>query len=71
MNGCAVHRNGWRMTNEHERPVPHDDLDDSWFDLPVLEPAPRKAREPEAELDESWFDRPGKGLRRSDVIGPR
>lgn len=48
-----------------------DELDDSWFDLPVIvdEPTPKKARTPEDELDESWFDRPGRGLRRSDVLG--
>lgn len=71
MNACAIRCNGLRMTSEHDRPVPHDDLDDSWFDLPVIEPAVRKTREPEAELDDSWFDRPGGGLRRSDVIVPR
>ena len=56
-----------------------DELDDSWFDLPILTDAtPAKVvvtaskpaqREADAELDESWFDRPGHGLRRSDVLG--
>lgn len=46
-----------------------DELDDSWFDLPVITSEPKKARQPEDELDDSWFDRPGGGIRRSDVIG--
>ncbi len=51
-----------------------DELDDSWFDLPVVtdvraRPSSPPRRDPEAELDDSWFDRPGQGLRRSDVIG--
>ena len=66
---------------EHE----NDELDDSWFDLPVVvrpvdvatvdvarEPAPverARPRTPEDELDDSWFDRPGRGIRRSDVLG--
>jgi hypothetical protein len=46
-----------------------EDLDDSWFDLPVITPAPKKQRAPEDELDDSWFDRPGRGIRRKDVPG--
>lgn len=46
-----------------------EDLDDSWFDLPVITTEPKKARQPEDALDDSWFDRPGGGIRRSDVIG--
>jgi hypothetical protein len=46
-----------------------DELDDSWFDLPVIVEAPKKPRAPEDELDDSWFDRPGGGIRRSDVLG--
>ena len=53
-----------------------DELDDSWFDLPIVTEIPVKAspsrpvpRGPEADLDDSWFDRPGHGIRRSDVLG--
>ncbi len=47
-----------------------DELDDSWFDLPVITELPtKKVRAPEADLDDSWFDRPGGGIRRSDVLG--
>lgn len=59
-------------TNKTARPGAEgaDALDDSWFDLPVLVDAPaKKTRAPEDALDDSWFDRPGKGIRRSDVLG--
>ncbi len=46
-----------------------DDLEDSWFDLPVILDKPKKVRAPEDDLDDSWFDRPGGGIKRSDVIG--
>lgn len=51
--------------------VERDALDDSWFDLPVISTLPKKERhDPENDaLDDSWFDRPGRGLRRSDVLG--
>jgi hypothetical protein len=63
------------MDTTNGSPRPHgegrDELDDSWFDLPVIEDAPpeKKVRAPEDELDDSWFDRPGGGLRRIDVLG--
>jgi hypothetical protein len=69
------------MTNLNERSSRpsgevRDELDDSWFDLPIIAEAAPAAitvkparREAEAELDESWFDRPGHGIRRSDVLG--
>ncbi len=44
-----------------------DELDDSWFDLPILT-TPPPPRAPEDELDDSWFDRPGGGIKRSDVL---
>lgn len=68
------------MANASERSRPsgegRDELDDSWFDLPVITdahvtPSAPRAREPESELDDSWFDRPGHAIRRSDVIGRR
>jgi hypothetical protein len=48
-----------------------DELDDSWFDLPVIDidPPKKSTRAPEDALDDSWFDRPGGGIRRSDVLG--
>ncbi len=48
-----------------------DELEDSWFDLPIVTETRSKTvppRDPEAALDESWFDRPGGGIRRSDVL---
>jgi hypothetical protein len=45
-----------------------EDLDDSWFDLPVITPAPKPPRAPEDDLNDSWFDRPGRNIRRSDVL---
>ena len=47
-----------------------EELDDSWFDLPVIDiDAPKRVRKPEDALDDSWFDRPGGGIRRTDVLG--
>jgi hypothetical protein len=63
------------MDTTHRSPRPEssspDQLDDSWFDLPVLDIGPPKkvTRAPEDDLDDSWFDRPGGGIRRSDVLG--
>jgi len=46
-----------------------DPLDDSWFDLPVLDlPDTKRQRQPEDDLDDSWFDRPGRGIKRRDVL---
>jgi hypothetical protein len=78
LNARARGRNESCMTHASERSSRpsgdgRDELDDSWFDLPVILDAPAsppaKAREPESELDDSWFDRPGGGIRRSDVLG--
>jgi hypothetical protein len=76
LNAARIDRNDPRMTTQNASPRPdggveRDELDDSWFDLPVLVevPTPKKVRAPEDELDDSWFDRPGHGIRRSDVLG--
>jgi hypothetical protein len=78
LNDQARLRNDRSMTHSTERTTRpagegRDELDDSWFDLPVITEAPRQTtmrppRDPEAELDDSWFDRPGRGIRRSDVL---
>lgn len=59
-----------KETNDSSDPErsKQDELNDSWFDLPILTTVPKKPRAPEAELDDSWFDRPGGGIKRSDVL---